>query len=72
MNEYQKLNQFEYDLVFNYFIVAFLTPFKFDKIDRDKMTVSYHNDIVSPRNDYKTEIKKNNRTHEKGLSDLWF
>ena len=36
------------------------------------MTVSHHNDIASPRNDYKTEIKKNNRTHEKGLSDLWF
>ncbi len=73
MNEHQKLNQFEYDLVFlTRLDVAFLTPFKFDEINKEKMTVSHHNDIAAPRNDYKAEIKKNNRTHEKGLSDLWF
>jgi len=73
MYKYQKLNNFEYDLVLlTRLDVAFLTLFNFNKIDKNKMTVSHHNDIPGPRNNYKEEVKKNNRTSEKGLSDLWF
>ena len=73
MNKYQIKNNVKYDFVLlTRFDVAFMTPFKFDNIDRNKITVPNHNDVPSPRNNYTAKIIKNNRTLEKGISDFWF
>ena len=49
-----------------------LLLFDFDKISSNHLTVPNHNDVPGPRNNYNQNIKKNNLTYEKGISDFWF
>ncbi len=64
---------FKYDLVFlTRLDLAFLTQFDFKKLDGQNLIVPNHNDVPTPRNNYQQEIKKNNKTNEKGISDFWF
>ena len=71
--EYEKKNKFKYDLVMlTRLDLAFLTKFDFDTISSNHLTVPNHNDVPSPRNNYNQNIKKNNLTYEKGISDFWF
>jgi hypothetical protein len=73
MNNYCNKKRIRYDLVLlTRFDVAFLTPFKFNKIDKKKITVPNHNDVPSPRNNYKGKFSKTNKTFKKGISDFWF
>ena len=66
-------NNFKYDLVFlTRLDLAFITSFNFNKIDGKFLTVPNHNDVPSPRNNYKQKIQLNNKTNEKGISDFWF
>tara|TARA_B100001057_G_C22764646_1_gene917203 strand:- start:498 stop:1304 length:807 start_codon:yes stop_codon:yes gene_type:complete len=71
--EYEKRNNFKYDLVLlTRLDLAFITNFDFKKIDSNFLTVPNHNDVPTPRNNYKQEIELNNKTNEKGISDFWF
>ena len=71
--EYEEEKEKKYDLVFlTRLDWAFLKPLKLNKSMKKKFVVSNHNDVPSPRNKYKSKIKKNNKTKEKGLADYWF
>ncbi len=71
--KFELKNNLKYDLVMlTRLDMAFFSKFEFEKIPRNFLTVPNHNDVGGPRNDYKTEITKNNRTYEKGISDFWF
>ena len=69
--EYEKKN-FKYDLVMlTRLDLAFMTNFDFKKINNN-FYCSNHNDVPTPKNNYKQEIELNNKTNEKGISDFWF
>ena len=71
--EYEFKKNFKYDLVMlTRLDMAFFSKFEFEKIPKNLLTVPNHNDVGGPRNEYKTQIVKNNRTYEKGISDFWF
>jgi len=71
--DFENNNNFKYDLVFlTRLDLAFLTAFDFSKIDNRSLTVPNHNDVPTPRTNYKQKIELNNRTSEKGISDFWF
>lgn len=71
--KYEIKNNFKYDLVFlTRLDWAFVKPFKMNKKMSSYFVVSHHNDVPSPRNDYKDKIKKNNKTSKNGLADYWF
>jgi hypothetical protein len=71
--KYERENNFKYDLVFLARLDwAFIKPFKFNKKMSNYFVVSHHNDVPSPRNNYKSKIKKNNKTFKNGLADYWF
>ena len=70
---YENEKKINYDIIFlTRLDWAFLKPLKISKLMKKKLVVSNHNDVPSPRNKYKSKIKKNNRTFEKGLADYWF
>tara|TARA_B100000886_G_scaffold276455_1_gene200412 strand:+ start:17253 stop:18056 length:804 start_codon:yes stop_codon:yes gene_type:complete len=71
--KYEKLKKFRYDLVFiTRYDLIIKKKFKLETFDKSKLTVSNHNIIPGPKNDYKVKARKNNITKEKGISDLWF
>ena len=71
--KYEKENNFKYDLVFlTRLDWAFIKPFRMNKKMSNYFIVSHHNDVPSPRNNYKSKIKKNNKTYKNGLADYWF
>ena len=71
--KYEMENNFKYDLVFlTRLDWAFIKPFKLNKKMSNDFVVSHHNDVPSPRNNYKSKIKKNNKTYRNGLADYWF
>lgn len=71
--EYELENNIEFDLVMlTRLDMAYFSKFEFEKISKKKLTVPNHNDVSAPRNNYQVQIKKNNRTLEKGISDFWF
>ena len=71
--KYEKKMGFNYDLVMlTRLDVGFFSKFDFDTLPKEKLTVSNHNDVPAPRNNYKQEVLKNNRTEERGISDFWF
>ena len=39
---------------------------------KNKFTLSNHNDVPSPRNNYEAKVVKKNLTQEKGFADYWF
>lgn len=70
---FEKQNNINYDLVFlTRLDWALLKPFILKEEMKNKLTVSNHNDVPSPRNNYKAQVIKNNLTDEKGLADYWF
>ena len=71
--KYEKLKKFKYDLVFiTRYDLIIKRKFKLETFNKSKLTVSNHNTIPAPKNDYKVKARKNNITKEKGISDLWF
>ena len=61
--KYEIKNNFKYDLVFlTRLDWAFIKPFQLHKKMSNYFVVSHHNDVPSPRNNYKSKIKKNNKT----------
>ena len=71
--KYEKLKKFRYDLVFiTRYDLIIKRKFKLETFNKFKLTVSNHNTIPAPKNDYKVKARKNNITKEKGISDLWF
>tara|TARA_A100001015_G_scaffold141911_1_gene157501 strand:- start:5319 stop:6101 length:783 start_codon:yes stop_codon:yes gene_type:complete len=71
--KYEKERNKNYDLVLlTRLDWAFLKPLRLNKNMKKKFIVSNHNDVPSPRNKYKSKVKKNNKTEEKGLADYWF
>ena len=72
LKKLRKWKRINYDIVFlTRLDWAFLKPLKISKLMKN-LVVSNHNDVPSPRDKYKSKIKKNNRTFEKGLADYWF
>ncbi len=70
---YEKQKNFRYDLVMlTRLDVGFFSKFEFNNINKNKLTVSFHNDVPAPRNNYSQKIVKNNRTIERGILDFWF
>lgn len=70
---YEEKNKINYDLVFlTRLDWVFLKPLILNEDMKNKLTVSNHNDVPSPRNNYKSKIMKNNLTNQKGLADYWF
>jgi len=71
--KYERENNFKYDLVFlTRLDWAFIKPLKLNRKMSNFFIVSHHNEVPSPRNNYKGKIKKNNKTFKKGLADYWF
>ena len=71
--KYEVLKNFKYDLVFiTRYDLIIKKKFNLNKFDVEKLTISNHNTIPSPRNNYKAKALKNNTTITKGISDLWF
>ena len=71
--KYEKLKNFKYDLVFiTRYDLIIKKKFKLHTFDKSKLTVSHHNTVPAPKNNYLIKPTKENRTQKKGISDLWF
>ena len=71
--KYEKLKKFRYDLVFiTRYDLIIKKKFKLETFNQSKLTVSNHNIVPAPKNNYKSKARKINLTKEKGISDLWF
>ena len=64
--KYEKLKKFRYDLVFiTRYDIIIKRKFKLETFNKSKLTVSNHNTIPGPKNNYKVKAIKNNITKEK-------
>ena len=71
--KYEEEKNFNYDLVFlTRLDWAFLKPLVLTEKMKNKFTLSNHNDVPSPRNNYEAKVVKKNLTQEKGFADYWF
>ena len=73
MRQYERKHNFKYDIVFiTRYDLIIKKKFYLNLFNKKKLTVSHHNSVPGPRNNYMTKPQKNNKTSTKGLSDLWF
>ena len=73
MRIYEKKKNFKYDIVFiTRYDLIIKKKFYLNLLNKKKFTVSHHNSVPAPINNYMTQPKKDNKTSTKGFSDLWF